>query len=29
MFKPDTIIPSTEKSEEGYKVVAVIGWARF
>ena len=27
MFKPETIIPSTSLSRQGYKVVAVIGWA--
>ena len=28
MITPDTIIPCMEKSENGHKVVAVIGWAR-
>jgi hypothetical protein len=26
MIQPDTILPSNKLSEEGYKVVAVIGW---
>ena len=27
MINPDTIIPCSSLSDEGYKVVAVIGWA--
>ena len=27
MIKPETIIPSTVPSRQGYKVVAVVGWA--
>lgn len=27
MIKPGTILPCTEISDGGYKVVAVIGWA--
>jgi hypothetical protein len=26
MITPDTILPCDELSDEGYKVVAVIGW---
>jgi hypothetical protein len=26
MIKPDTILPCNNLSDEGYKVVAVIGW---
>lgn len=26
MINPDTIIPCSSLSDEGYKVVAVIGW---